>query len=142
MTYYVAFSIYIEYFFKFNLVCLSLDWLFYRKRIKSNKIKYNICKIIISICKQFNLVLTYKTVNLVDTLGLLKGMLNMNEKSHMIWHVLITQIFSTAKKLCFWQNHEKVLNWLNFTNELSCIKATYRDHGVSLCAGVTGWSHI
>ena len=40
-------------------------------------------------------------------------MLDVNKKSHVIRYVLILLIFSTLKKLRFWQNCEEVLNWLN-----------------------------
>ena len=43
-------------------------------------------------------------------------MLCVNGKSHVIDYVLTLQIFNAPKKLCFWQNHEKMLNQLNFAN--------------------------
>ena len=57
-----------------------------------------------------------KTVNLVNTLGLSREMLNMNKKSHVICYVLTLKIFDNPKKLRFWQNSEEVLNWLNFAS--------------------------
>ena len=60
----------------------------------------------------------------------------MNRKSHVIRHILILQIFSALKKLCFCQNREKVFNWLNSTNWVKLHKGhvqklwgevTYRD---------------
>ena len=36
----------------------------------------------------------------------------MNRKSHVIRYMLILQISSTPKKLCFWQNCEEVFNRL------------------------------
>ena len=43
-------------------------------------------------------------------------MLSINGRSHVIHYVLTLQIFSAAKKLCFWQKSKKVLNWLNSAN--------------------------
>ena len=64
-------------------------------------------------CGVFKIV---KTVNLVNTLGWLRGMLSVNGKNHVIRHVLTLRIFGAVKKLRFQQNCEKVLNWLNSTN--------------------------
>ena len=88
------------------------------------------------------LIYTYKTVNLVNTLGWLRGMLSVNGRSYMIRHVLILQIFGALKKLCFWQNRKKVFNQLNFASELSYTKATCKGHRIRSCAGVTGWSYV
>ena len=43
-------------------------------------------------------------------------MLCMNEKSHVICHVLILRIFGALKKLHFQQNHKDLLNRLNSAN--------------------------
>ena len=58
----------------------------------------------------------------INTLSWSRGMLSMNNKSHMIRHVLKLQIFSTTKKLHFWQNHEEVLNQLNSMGWVGCLK--------------------
>ena len=56
-------------------------------------------------------------VNLVtNTLSWSRGIISVNGRSHVIRHILILQIFSTLKKLCFWQNREKVFNRLNSRN--------------------------
>ena len=62
-------------------------------------------------------------------------MLSVNGRSHVIRHVLTLQIFGIPKKLRFWQNRKEMLNRLNFASELSCIKATCRDHGMKSRAG-------
>ena len=67
-----------------------------------------------------------KMVNLVNTLGWSGGMLSMNGRSHVIRHVLTLRIFGVPKKMCFRQNREEVLNWLNSASELSCTWATCR----------------
>ena len=72
----------------------------------------------------------------------LKGMLSVNKKSHVIRHVLTLRILNAPKKLCFWQNCEEVFNWLNSVSELSCTKATCRDHGVKSRAEITCRDHV
>ena len=42
----------------------------------------------------------------------------------MIRHVLTLRIFGALKKLCFWQNREKVFKWFNSTNWVEL----YKDH--------------
>ena len=91
----------------------------------------------------FTLMHSYKTVNLVTkTLGWLKRMLSVNEKSHMIYYVLTLRIFGAPKKLCFWQNREEMFNRLNSARELSCTRATCRGHGLKLRASVIWRGHV
>ena len=93
-----------------------------------------------------------KTINLVIyTLGWLTEMLSVNRKSHVICHVLTLRIFDASKKLRFWQNLKKILNWLNLANWAGLHKNHVRrsqdevmckNHELKLRAGVTGWGHV
>ena len=83
-------------------------------------------------------------VNLVNTPGWLREMFIVNRKSHVMRHILTLRIFGTLKKLCFWQNREKVFNQLNSTNWVELHKShvqgsrsqvTWRDHRVRSRAG-------
>ena len=69
-------------------------------------------------------------------------MISVNERSHVIRHVLILQIFGALKKLCFWQNREEVFNRLNSTNWVELHQGhvqgsrgeiTYRGHVQGVC---------
>ena len=61
-------------------------------------------------------------------------MLSVNRKSHVICHMLTLRIFGGLKKLHFWQNCEKVLNWLNFTNWADPLKKHVQgSHGEVMC---------
>ena len=52
-------------------------------------------------------------VNLVVKQELLDdemGILNVNGKSHVLYHVLTIRNFNAPKKLYFWQNREEIFN--------------------------------
>ena len=88
--------------------------------------------------------ITYKTVNLVNKLGWLKGMLSVNGRSYMIHHVLTVQIFDALKKLHFWQNCKEVLNQLSSANWAELHKShVQRSRGEVTCKDhVQGWGHV
>ena len=87
-------------------------------------------------CRAFRIV---KTVNLVTkTLGWLREMLSVNERSHVIHYVLTLQIFGALKKLCFRQNREEMFNWLNSANWVEL----HKGHVQGLRGEVTCKSHV
>ena len=85
-------------------------------------------------CQPYNYC---KTINLVNTLGWLKEIFSVNKKSHMIHQILILQIFGAPKKLHFWLNHNKMLNWLNSANGAEIHKGHIK--GLQREATCRGW---
>ena len=77
-----------------------------------------------------------KTVNLVNILDWSRGILSVNRKIHVMCHVPTLRIFSTLKKLRFWQNCEDVFNQLNYTNWVELHKGHVQESkGEVMCKG-------
>ena len=75
----------------------------------------------------------------------------IHEKIYMIHNVLTSQIFSTPKKLCFWQNCGEVLSWLNSANWAELYKShmqelrdkvMYKGHVQGFYEGFTYKGHM